>query len=237
MNVAMSEDVDGSFVAFQASGSFAAGMHSGSMSMDMTNPTFGSGGSMRVVIANGTIYERLPFELQSIIPGRKPWLSVRLAQLSALSQLPGLNNFIRETLTFENPMPYAAFLGVAPAGAAAKDLGQTTVNGVQATQYQTQLNITKLLAQTPTPDPQAAQQLVGVLRSQATIPTAPIDVWIDHSGDVRRIQTSVKGNYSGEPVSVSITENITSYGPQPTPTAPLPGNTTSLFSLIQGFQP
>ena len=44
---------------------------------------------MRVVIANGTIYERLPFELASIIPGGKPWLSVKLSELSALSQLPG----------------------------------------------------------------------------------------------------------------------------------------------------
>ncbi len=237
MNVSMSEDVDGSFVSLQASGSFAAGMHAGSMSMDMTNPTFGLGGSMRVVIANGTIYERLPFELQSIMPGRKPWLSVRLAQLSALSQLPGLNNFIRESLMFDDPMPYAAFLGVAPAGAAAKDLGETTVNGVHATQYQTQINVTKLLSEVPTPDPRAAQQLVRVLRSQARIATASLDVWIDNSGGVRRVQTSVKGNYSGQPVSVSIIENITSYGPQPRPTPPLPGNTTDLFSLIQGSQP
>jgi hypothetical protein len=235
MNLSMNEDVDGTGAVFSASGSFAAGLRAGTISLDMQVPAFGEGGSLPVVIAHGTIYERLPSQLASMIPGGRPWLSLKQTQVGELDQLPGLNGFIRDSFTFAGPTQYADFLGAA--SGPAKELGQSTVGGVQTTHYQSQVSITKLLAEAPTPDPQAAQQLARLLRSQGDAAYAPVNVWVDQSGDVRQIQTSVKRNYSGHSVSFAIVESITNYGAKPTPAVPLPENTTSLFSLVQNFPP
>jgi hypothetical protein len=236
VSVAVSEDVDGSTAIFHASGSFAAGLRSGLMSMDMRSPGFGSGGSMPIVIANGTIYEKLPEQLASMIPGGQPWLSVKLSNVGSLSLLPGLNNYIRETLVFANPAPYLGFIDAAGTGPARK-LGKVTVNGVRTTHYRTQIKISRLLIEAPTPDPQAAQQLAHAVARRTPGAHAAVNVWIDGAGRVRQLRTSFKGIYAGHRVAVAISEAVTSYGPQPSPTAPNPASTTDLLSLVEAFQP
>jgi hypothetical protein len=237
MNVAIHEDVDGASAVFRAVTSFTPRAHGGSMSMDMQVPSFDSGGSMPVVIANGTIYERLPSQLASMIPGGQPWLSLKLSQVSELSQLPGLNGFIGESLIFDDPMQYLDFIGAAAGGHADANLGHATVNGVPTTHYRTRLNITDFLTDAPTPDPQAAQALAHALKSQLKGIDTPVDLWIDRSGKIRRLQASLKGHYAGHAVSAQIVENITSYGPQPAPVAPSPAETTNLLSLVAAFNP
>jgi hypothetical protein len=237
MKVAVRENVDGSGVIFRAQTSFTPRTHGGSMLMDMQAPAFGSGGLMPVVIANGTIYERLPSQLASMIPGGKPWLSLKLSQVSELSQLPGLNGFIGESLIFDDPMQYLDFIDAAAAGHAARSLGRATVNGVPMRHYRTRLNISEFLADAPTPDPQAAQALAQALKSQVKGMDTPVDLWIDRSGKVRRLLASVREDYAGHPVSVQIVEDITGYGPQPVPAPPSPAETTNLLSLVAAFNP
>ncbi len=112
---------------------------------------------MPVVISGGTIYEQLPPQLASQIPGGKPWLSVKLSQLNTLSQLPGLNPFIKESLMFDDPSQYLDFFSASAAGSV-KRLGRDRVNGVQATRYQTAVPVSKLPTATPSMDRQAAAQ-------------------------------------------------------------------------------
>ncbi len=237
MNISLDETVGGPSINFTASGSFSPKTDAGSMMMNMQVPSSGGPAApMRIVIEGGTIYERLPSELASQIPGGKPWLSVQVSQLGTLSQMPGLDSFIRESLIFANPQQYLDFLAAAAAGSA-KKIGQASVGGLRTTQYQTTINIAKLPAATPSVDRQAAQQLASVSRNRIHASAVPVDVWIDRASLIRQLQTTVRGTLAGHVVSISITEDITHYGAQPVSTTPNPANTTDLLSLVQGLAP
>jgi hypothetical protein len=238
MNVNLTEAIGGPSVVFTASGSFSPRTRSGSMLLSMQVPSSGGPPTpMRIVIANGTIYERLPSQLAIQIPGGKPWLSLQLSQLSTLNQLPGLNSFIRESLTFGNPQQYLAFLDAAAVAGSVKKVGDAEVNGLRTTQYQAAISIAKLPTTTPTADPQAARQLASVVARRFHASTVPVSVWIDRANLIRRLQTTLQGTVAGHVVSLSITENITHYGAQTMPTTPLATNTTDLLSLVEGLPP
>lgn len=237
MTISLSETVGAPTLLFTAGGSFSPKKRQGSMTMNMQVPSAGGSPTpMRVVIADGTIYERLPAELAARIPGGRPWLSMRLSQLGALNQMPGLNGFIKDSLMFDNPAQYLDLLEAAAAGSTSR-IGEAMVNGVRTTQYQTAVDISNLPKATPSADRQAAQQIASVLKERLHTTAVPVDVWIDHANLIRRLQASLRGNYSGHPVSIAITENITRYGSQPAPTVPSQASTTSLLSLVQGPQP
>jgi len=236
MTISLKESVGGPSVAFQATGAFTPKKDQGTMMMTMESPAAGSGPAtpMRVVIAKGTIYERLPQALASQIPGGKPWLSLKLSQLNTLNQLPGLYGFIKESLIFDDPRQYLDFLSAAAAGSV-KKLGQARVNGVQTTRYQAAIDVSKLPAVTPSAKGQPAAQLVlGLTRSlHATV--MPVDVYVDRKSLIRQLQTTLRGKYAGIAVSLKVTENITRYGSQPVPAVPSPANTTNLLSLVKGL--
>jgi hypothetical protein len=237
MDISLNESVGGPSVVFNATGSFTPKKDQGTMMMSMLAPADGgSTAPMQVVISGGTIYERLPPPLASRIPGGKPWLSVKLSQLNTLNQLPGLNAFIKESLTFDDPSQYLDFLSAAAAGSV-KKLGYATVNGVQTTRYLTTIPVSKLPSSIPSMDRQAAAQLVLVLKSRLHATAMPVDVYVDRANLIRRLQTTLRGEFAGHPVSLAITENITRYGSQPAPAAPSPASTTDLLSLVQAFPP
>jgi len=112
LKISVSESLDDSRVDVQAAGAFAAHGRGALLSLDMVNPSFDGSGAMPVVVTGGTIYERLPSQLAGEIPGARPWLSMKVSQLSALGQLPGLDPFLRESLMFADPAPYLKLLQV-----------------------------------------------------------------------------------------------------------------------------
>jgi hypothetical protein len=236
MDISLNENVGGPSVVFEATGSFAPNKNQGTMMMTMQAPAAGGGPAtpMRVVIANGTIYEQLPPLLASRIPGGRPWLSLKLNQLNTLNQLPGLYSFIKESLIFDDPSQYLDFLSAATAGSV-KKLGHASVNGVRTTHYRTAIDVSKLPTATPSSERQAAAQLVSVLKSRLHTRAMPVDVYVDRASLIRRLQTTLRGNYAGHPVSLAITENITRYGSQPVATIPSPASTTNLLSLVHGL--
>lgn len=223
-------------VVFSATGSFMPSKGEGTMLMDMQAPSSGEAPMpMRVVIANGTIYEQLPPELASRIPGGRPWLSLKVSQLGALSQLPGLFPFIKESLLFADPGQYLDFVSAAGAGSV-KGLGNATVGGVQATRYRTTIDISKLPSAAPSADRPAAAELANQLKSQMRGSTIPIEVWVDRANLVRRLQTAWTGNAQSG-AAVAMTVNIDRYGSQPAPSVPSAAETTPLLSLVQAFHP
>ena len=235
MQISLDETVGGPSVVFTANGSFSPKLGAGTMTMDMRVPPAGGPTTpMLIVIAKGTIYERLPPPLAGRIPGGRPWLSLRISRLGTLDQMPGLYAFIRESLTFANPKQYLDFVEAAAVGSGRR-IGAAKVNGLPTTQYRTSVEISKLPRTTATVDRAAARQLASVLRSRFQTSAMPVEVWIDRSHRIRRLRTALNGTFAGHPVSVAITANITHYGTPPTPTAPPPSQTTNLLSLVHGL--
>lgn len=224
-------------VVFTAAGSYVPRTQEGTMLMDMQDPSSGEAPMpMRVVIANGTIYERLPPGLAARIPGGRPWLSLKVSQLGALDQLPGLYLFIRESLRFADPAQYLAMVSTA-ATSSAEELGQASVSGVRTTHYRIAVDISKLSTAAPPADRPAAAELARVLKSRLRRTAMPIEVWVDRANLIRRLQTAWQGTVEGRAAAVTITANISPHGAASAPAVPPAAETTALLSLVPAFHP
>jgi hypothetical protein len=215
-------------------GRFTPARHLGEMSMQMSLPA-ASGMSalqMQIVLTGETIYLKLPASISGRIPGGKPWLSINLAQAGKAAGVPGLGSLMNSSSSLSDPGQYLDFLRATSVGSV-KDLGQATVNGLQTTHYHAEVDVAKLPQAVPAQDRQAIEQLVSVLEKMGDTTQFPIDVWVDSSHLVRRVQTAFSEPAgSGQSVSIALTENFLSYGAQPAPTIPSPGQTADLLSLL-----
>ena len=222
-------------IALTANGSFSPASRVGDMTMAMQIPTAAGtqNFNMQLVLEGDTIYVKMPAALASKLPGDKPWFSMNLAQMGKASGIPGYGSLLSSSSNFSNPSQYLDLLR-ATADGSVKDLGQETIDGVQTTHYQAQVDIAKLPNVVPAADRQAAQQLVSTLQSKGVNTQMPVDTWIDGSHRIRRIHITYSLSLQGESVAVDITENLSDYGSQPAPTAPSADETTNLLSLIHG---
>jgi len=215
-----------------ATGSYSPAAREAAVTMSVKLPSSEGGTSqIQLVLDRGTIYLQLPPKLASEIPGGKPWLSIDLAQIGKLSGVSGFGSLVNDSSSVDDPTQYLDFLR-AVADGSVKDLGPQTVNGVQTTHYQAEVDFSKLPNAVPAADRQAAQELVDEFQKRANVPDFPVDVWIDSSNLIRRLQENMTETVSGKSFALAITENYLSYGPQPAPTVPSPDQTLNLFSLL-----
>jgi hypothetical protein len=234
MAMTMHETVDGKNIAVQGSGSVSPGTHSVAMNMQMNTGAAGALGNLKlkVVLAKDTIYMKLPSELTSEIPGGKPWVSINLAKAAKLDGISGLGTLINSSSSFSNPGQYLDYLRATAAGSV-KNLGQATVNGVQTTHYHADVDFTKLPNALPKADRPAIRKLITQLDKQAKTGKIPLNVWIDGSHMIRRLQVAYNVKLTaGQSAKIALTENILSYGTQPAPTIPSSSQTTNLLALI-----
>jgi hypothetical protein len=237
MNMTETVTVAGHKIDVNASGSFTPSAHEGSMRTQMEVPS-ASGSSpqtlqMRLVLASDTIYMQLPASIASRVPGGKSWISVNLPQLASAKKLPGFGSLLSYSSTLNDPGQYLDFLRATAAGSV-KNLGQQTINGVQTTHYQAEIDFSKLPNAVPTADRQATEQLVASLEKRANVSDMPVDVWIDQSDLIRRLKTTEDETVAGKSVSVVLDEDFSDYGSQPAPTVPDASQTTNLLSLVHG---
>jgi hypothetical protein len=234
MAMTMRTSAAGQSISMDASGSFTPATHTGSMQMNMQIPT--SSGSQpfqaQVVMSKDTMYMQLPASLMSQVPGAKPWLSVNFDQLGKAANIPGIGSLMDSSSTLTNPGQYLDFLRAT--GGSVKDVGQETIDGIETTHYQGEIDYSKLPDAVPAADRAATEQLVSALGKYGKIPEMPVDAWVDQSNLVRRLKTTLNENVKGQPVSVVVTEDFTDYGTQPAPTVPDASQTTNLLSLIHG---
>jgi hypothetical protein len=184
------------------------------------------------VLSDDTIYMKFPASLTSQIPGGKPWISIDLAQLGQAAKLPGFSSLLSSTQTLNDPGQYLDFLRAAAAGSVT-DVGQETIDGVQTTHYQAEIQFSKLAEALPAADRQGVQQLVSALEKKATVSDMPVDVWIDGADLVRRIKMNMSESVQGHTVTTEMTEDFSDYGTQPAPTVPSADETTNLLSLTK----
>ncbi len=220
-------------IVTNGTGSFSPDSHQAAMAMQMTLPP-GAGLStlkMQMVLDKGNIYMKWPPALASKIPGGKPWVYINLAQVGKATGLSGLGSLLNSSSSFSNPSQYLNFLRAATGGSV-KNLGPATVNGISTTRYHAKVDLTKLVQAAPASQRKAMQQLLNSLRSKGAVSEIPMDVWIDSSHLVRRVQSSFTETVNGQSVAIAMTENFLQYGAQPAPVVPPASQTENLLSLL-----
>lgn len=237
MAMTMAMAVGGKHVTVDAHGSFSPKSHEASMTMDMGIPGLSSGQAveMQMVLTKDTMYMKLPSSLVGQLPGGKPWFSLSLTQMGKLLKVPGYGSMLSESSSMSNPAQYLDYLK-AVSGGTIKNLGQATVDGVQTTHYQADIDIAKLSSSVPAADRSAVSKLMAELQAKSVkLGTMPLNVWIDGSDLVRKIQMTMTPTVGGQSMSETITMNILDYGQQPAPAIPPASETTNLTSLLSGI--
>jgi hypothetical protein len=225
----MHETVAGKSVVMSGNGLFDTKPTEGSIIMNLS--VAGQTLPIQVVIAHDTIYEELPAQLMSQLPGGRPWISINLNQLAAMAKVPGLSSLMNSDSSMTDPGEYLEFLRAASAGSV-QNLGEATVGGVETTHYSADVDLSKLPDAMPAGARSAAGKLATELERQYKTGNIPMNVWIDQSNLIREVQLSFNETVQGQAVAATMTEQITAYGKQPAPTIPTAGQTTNLLSLL-----
>lgn len=229
----MHETASGVSALITGSGSFAVPTKSGSMTMHMSLPGLGNL-PVQLVIANQTIYLKLPPVLASKLPAGKPWIEVNLTQLGKATGLQGLSSLFSGSFSPAGPGQYLQFLRATASGSV-KDLGSATINGVKTTHYRATVDLAKLPNVVPAASRLAIKQLLADLKSRGSSVMLPIDAWIDSSNLIRQVELTWSqpvGN--GSTANVSMKADYTQYGPQPAPRVPPASQTENFLSLTRG---
>jgi hypothetical protein len=101
------------------------------------------------------------------------------------------------------------------------DVGSDTIDGVAATHYHADIDLSRYVAMLPAAQQAAAQQGIASFEQETGTTTLPIDVWIDASNLVRQMQFDLSLPNQG---SVSLSMTLSDYGSQPAVTAPPAGD-------------
>ncbi|HTW11851.1 MAG TPA: hypothetical protein VME01_03840 [Solirubrobacteraceae bacterium] len=231
--MAMHMTVAGQSFDVTGAGSFTSA-HEADLSVNLTLPAASSIHSMqlRMVLAGDMIYEKFPPSVARQMPGRKPWIYMNLDQLGKLAGIPGIGSAIHDESSLNDPGQYLDFLRGASNGSI-QNLGQQTVNGVQTTHYQADINPADPPRNLPASDRRVIEGVLAAERKQGlSINQMPVNAWIDSSDLVRRIELSYNASAPNGPMTMTMTENFLSYGPQPAPTIPAADETTNILSLL-----
>ena len=235
VTLTMAGSVASERVYIRSSGSYSPTAHEADMTLEMNLPGSSSPGKLRVRVlyAGDTIYEELPPELASRLPGGKSWITVNLSQLGKLTGVPGygalMNSSSSMSSSMDDPGEYLDFLRATATGTV-KDVGQERVNGLATTHYQADVDLAKLPNAVPVADRKGIRQLIAQLQAKGLGTQMLVNAWIDGSNLVRRIQVSYV--LEAAPSSVfTATENFLDYGPQPAAKLPSPAQTMNIVAL------
>ncbi len=241
MTMAMDESLGAEgHLTMTGAGSFSTAQRAGEMSLAMKVPgtSLPVGNlKMKMILLGDQFYMQLPSSLSAVVPGGKTWMAMSFRDLGNASKLPGLGSLLNSEGSFSDPGQYLNYLR-ATAANGIQDLGTETVDGVQTTHYRAQIDLAHLTSAVPASERAAAAKLVAEVEHKVHLGMFPMDAWIDSSNRVRRIEfdESMSTPVSGKTQSVSLTmtENFTSYGPQPVPSAPPADQTMDLATLLHG---
>lgn len=176
----------GLFKSFSETGGFDFENRRFRVEIDMAQ--FGQPGLGKVEgiadFSNGLIeYVHLPAEAANDMGGKR-WIKI---DLQALLQRTGVNANLGALLQGQSGDPTQG-LGMVRGAENVVAVGTEQVRGAEATHYHLDVNLQKAVDQQPTPEARAAmQQLVNLY----TVPTRPVDVWLDSDGRVRRLQQTL----------------------------------------------
>jgi hypothetical protein len=238
-NMTMAASVDG--IPFSAAGSGVVDLSDHAVSMTMgidlsqipqAAQVLGGSSTMQMgmILVGGEFYMKFPPALASRIPsfGSKPWLKI---DLSKLTGVPGMSSLMSNP-AMSDPTQVLRYL-LAEADSV-KNEGEQTVDGLQTTHYRIDLALDRVPHYVPTADRAQLQQALSRLEQTTQLHELPADVWVDAHHLIRRVVIGLDLHMPTGPVMRStITENLTDYGPQATPTPPPADQVQDMTSLAE----
>jgi hypothetical protein len=167
-----------------------------------------AGGSVTVLRTSQTEYVQVPAADRSQIPGRKPWVSVDLNQVSQAK----LGASLSQLSSVSSGNPAQALSELAAVSGRVTRTGAATIGGVPTTAYQAQVDLNKVAADVQAKaGPKAAQAIREEARALGTS-ILPVQLWVDPSHLVRQIRYHVAIPASAGTPGAAATATITFSG-------------------------
>ena len=185
-------------------------------------------GQTRLVVDGGKLFVDPP-SLGQALPGDKQW--VRL-DMSPVIQAAGVDPDALAAVMTVTP---EASLGALEAAGGLKEVGQEDVGGVSTTHFRGEVRTSDYVDTLPADRRDAARRALDELYEKANIEDepAPMDVWVDEEGRVRRIRQSSKiPAGQGAPAGESVVDmTYSEYGIDAAVEAPPAGDTFDATSV------
>ncbi|HZO96164.1 MAG TPA: hypothetical protein VFB42_02215 [Gaiellaceae bacterium] len=189
----------------------------GKMELDLSSllgrsgPPGLAGGSVKAVYltesGDPVVYVDVPF-LAGVLPGGKTWIRIDLERAGKSLGI----DFDQLVGSSQSP---AQTLGLLRSSGHFTAVGGETVDGVETTHYRGSVDLAEVAKAGGVPA-RAVEKL-----SRLGAPTAmPFDVWVDHSGLVRRIVERYERTVGGSSSSMEITIDLGNYGTEVEVSAP-----------------
>jgi hypothetical protein len=215
-----------------AEGAFDYGAKQGSMAMSIQDPDSGQRIEIQMVFAGLVIYERLPSELASQLPGGKAWIKL---DLEALGSMTGVDLGSLADASSSDPTQALQFLEGA-SGEVTK-VGTDTIRGDATTHYRATLDLEKAAEGLSADARTAYEQAVKGLGTT----TLPADVWIDTEGRLRRMEYALDESAFGASAApgaldtVRFAMELYDFGVPVSVETPDPSEVTDLSELLGGL--
>jgi hypothetical protein len=231
--------LDAAIQAKSASGSSQRATITGGGQADFATKSFRlsmnapSGGTVKILLVNGTEYLQVPAAARSQIPGHKVWVSVNLNKVSQ-AKLGASFSQVASASTGNPTQALSQLLAVS--GRVAK-ADHATVAGVPTTGYRAHVSLDKVAAQVQaTEGAKAAQAIRQQIKALHTA-TVPVQVWVDAHRLVRQIryQTPIPAAGTGGPSGTGttvLTMTFTSFGTPVQLTPPPASQTTDITGQV-----
>jgi hypothetical protein len=223
----------GGDVVGTGTGSFNLPKRAGKLTLNLNLPgSLSAAGTLSVqeIISGQKLYVKLPSQVASKLPGAKPWIEIDLDQLGHAAGIQNLTSLFGGSGS-TNPGQFLQYLRATSSGGVRK-LGTGSVDGVQATHYRASIDLLRAPAAAPAAARASLRQSVSNLEKLTGLRTIPVDVWVDSQHLVRRVTMDYTLKVSGQSVRSQLRLDFLSYGPQPVPPVPSPGQVTSAGSLL-----
>jgi len=183
--------------------------------------------TLRLIVLKQALYLRFPALAQQVAPG-KEWLKLEASKLPKSST--GGADLSR--LGQVNPKQVLSSL---QAALKMKKLGSGTVRGVRATHYRATIDLARIVSALPGPQQADARKAL----KQAGLTTIPADMWVDASGFLRRLVTSLRLKAQGSTVALRLSLDLFDFDEPvrivPPPAAQVADGTQLLAQLLGGL--
>jgi predicted small lipoprotein YifL len=179
-------------------------------------PGASSGGAATVVYDGHVMYMKMPL-LTSALPGNKPWVKIDLATAARAAGV--------DLGSFKAVDPKQGLQQLL-ASSDTKKVGTDTIDGVETTHYRAVVDVANA-AKLPAAQRRALRQFLKGMDGHA-----PVDVWIDTDGRVRRESMNFNSGAGLQHTETSVTMNFTDFGAPVDVTVPAPAEVTDITSLV-----
>ena len=179
-------------------------------------PGAADGGSATIVFDGRAMYMKMPL-LTDVLPGNKPWVKVDLA---AAAKSLGV-----DLGSFQAADPKQGLQQLL-ASSDAKKVGTDTIDGVETTHYRAVVDVANA-AKLPPAQRRALRQFLKGMNGHA-----PVDVWVDGDGHVRRETTNFNYGTGLQQAQTAVTMNFSDFGAPVDVTVPAAGDVTDVTSLV-----